>query len=252
MNSVVFLVSFIALLALPGRSGEIAVPFLGVATRPLSAEESRELALPAGVGLKVEEVVAGSPAASELIFGDVLRKLDDQILVNPRQLAVLVRLRDPGEKVKLGLVRDGEPSTVTVSLGERPLIESAQLEPGSSFGPGTRFPQGFGQADPWSGMDPHERMEQLQARMRDMMRGLDSDMPLREGLHRGRHMEWHENGTSMRLTEKDGDARLKITEGDKEIFDGPVNTKEDRAKIPEPYLDKLEARDAFGDPGTML
>ena len=245
-----------------GRAGENGLPFLGVATRPLSAVESRELNLPAGVGLRVEEVVAGSPAASDLVFGDVLHKLDDQILVNPQQLAVLVRLRDPGETVNLRVFGETGPQELAVKLGERPLIELARTAPGRSApSPHLPFPPGFDAWDPWGGtdLDPFERMERLQAEMRAMMRGVRPGMPRKGGVHRSRRVEWVEDGASIQLNETDGDSHLTIMENGKVVFDGPVNTPEQRAKVPDTYREKLEGQlgleyDPSGaqDDGTLL
>src|SRR5205085_1498555 len=52
---------------------------------------------------------------------DVLHKIDDQILVNEQQLAVLVRAHKPSEEVKLTVIRDGKPQTLTAKLAEKDL-----------------------------------------------------------------------------------------------------------------------------------
>ena len=55
----------------------------------MTADLAAQLKLPAGVGLLVQSVVDGSPAASDIKPHDIIDKLDDQILVEPTQLAVL-------------------------------------------------------------------------------------------------------------------------------------------------------------------
>ncbi len=111
--------------AVPARAQEPevleTVAFLGVATTPVDAMLARHLRLPRGVGLVVRQVEPGSPADGLIYVDDVLHKLGDQLLVNPEQLSVLVRMRDPGDKVELTLVRDGDPVEVTAVLGEREL-----------------------------------------------------------------------------------------------------------------------------------
>ena len=53
-----------------------------------------------GVGLLVNHVVPGSPAKlAGIEKHDVLHRLDDQYLINPPQLAVLIRTREPGDTV---------------------------------------------------------------------------------------------------------------------------------------------------------
>jgi len=96
------------------------VTHLGVMMRRPSRALRAHLGLPDGVGLVVQRVEGGSPAdRAGLKRNDVLHKLDDQILVNPEQLAVLVRMRKPGDEVKLAVVRKGERTTLAAALGER-------------------------------------------------------------------------------------------------------------------------------------
>jgi len=81
------------------------------------------LGLPEGVGLHVRHVEAGSAAeAAGLRAGDVLHKLDDQVLVNAEQLVVLVRMHSPGEAVTLHVLRDGEAKRLEAQLGAAPDI----------------------------------------------------------------------------------------------------------------------------------
>src|SRR5262249_11337015 len=70
-----------------------------------------------------------SPAAAAgLQVHDVLEKLDDQLLINPQQLAVLVRAKHPGDTVNLTLLHGGKESTITAKLAEKelPVLESPQ------------------------------------------------------------------------------------------------------------------------------
>jgi hypothetical protein len=72
------------------------------------------------VGLVVDELVPDSPAAKAgLKEYDVLQKLDDQLLVNPEQLATLVRMHKSGEEITLTVIREGKPTEVKVTLAER-------------------------------------------------------------------------------------------------------------------------------------
>ena len=93
--------------------------YLGVATSPAPEALADQLKLPKGVGLLVDFVDAKSPAAAAgLRKNDVLMKLDDQWLVNPAQLLVLVRMHKPKDKVALTLVRETEEQKVAAELGE--------------------------------------------------------------------------------------------------------------------------------------
>ena len=96
------------------------VAFLGVAATPASRAMSSQLRLPAGVGLVVQHVVTDSPAEEAgLRRDDVLHKLDDQLLVNAEQLAVLVRTFAPGDEVELTVIRAGGSTKLEATLAER-------------------------------------------------------------------------------------------------------------------------------------
>ncbi len=76
--------------------------------------------LPPGTGLTVSGITPGSPAEKAgLQTGDVLARLNDQILVNPGQFTTLIRTMKEGESVKLAILRKGEPSTVEATLASR-------------------------------------------------------------------------------------------------------------------------------------
>jgi len=96
------------------------VAFLGIHPERVDPALRAQLDLPDGVGILVAEVVEGSPAArAGLKAFDVLHRLDDQILVNPEQLRVLIGMHRPGEQVRLTVLRKAKPVTVTVKLGSR-------------------------------------------------------------------------------------------------------------------------------------
>lgn len=93
------------------------VTFLGVAVTPADPALAAQLRLPEGQGLVVTMVEDDSPAAKAgLKQHDVLRKLEDQILIDPRQLSVLVRTRKEGETVAVTYVRAGAEARATVKL----------------------------------------------------------------------------------------------------------------------------------------
>jgi putative serine protease PepD len=94
-------------------TGEATHAYLGV-----SLEESQD-----GVG--VAEVVEGGPAADAgLKAGDVVTKIDGDAVGDVASLTAAIRAHDPGDKVKLTVVRDGKESTVEVELGTYPKTQS--------------------------------------------------------------------------------------------------------------------------------
>ncbi len=100
--------------------------------------------LPPGIGFLVRSIDAGGPAeAAGLRELDLLWKLGDQMLVNEAQLATLLRLKQPGERIALSGFRGGQPLEVKLILGEAPIshphftgemIESA-IMPSTCDGP---------------------------------------------------------------------------------------------------------------------
>jgi hypothetical protein len=90
--------------------------FLGVEVTLVSPVLGAQLGLPRGTGLVVERLSPRSPAAGVLREHDVLTMLDDQILIDVRQLMVLVRNRKEGEEVTLAYLRGGQKATAKVKL----------------------------------------------------------------------------------------------------------------------------------------
>lgn len=114
------------------RPPMVDAAFLGVTAAPVDLALGSQLRLPPGVGLVVNHVVDNSPAeAAGLRPHDVLFKLEDQLLINAEQLAVLVRTHDPGDSVQLTIIRRGKRDKADATLGKRSL---------PPLGPGGRRP----------------------------------------------------------------------------------------------------------------
>jgi hypothetical protein len=83
------------------------------------------VAIPDGVGVNVIVVDPKGPSAGKVEAGDILTRLDDQVLVTPDQFRALVRMHKPGDKLKLVAVRDAEVKTIEVELAEKLGVERA-------------------------------------------------------------------------------------------------------------------------------
>lgn len=153
--------------------------YLGVITEAIPLQRADDLQLPRGTGLSVVAVAPDSPAAKAGIQpGDVFCKLNDQRLVNPAQLRVLVRLLSPKDDTKIQLVRKGKPETLTVNLGTRQLPE---ISPGGEE-PRMFMPQNNGRmnAIPFSFSDgamPKDMLRQLPKEFREQMERLGRQHP---------------------------------------------------------------------------
>jgi putative serine protease PepD len=72
-------------------------------------------------GAMVNEVVNGGPAdKAGLQVGDLVVSVNGKTVQGMDDLAAQIRLLEPGQKVQLGIVRDGKQQTITATLTNRP------------------------------------------------------------------------------------------------------------------------------------
>ncbi|MCS1407466.1 MAG: hypothetical protein M2R45_00624 [Verrucomicrobia subdivision 3 bacterium] len=94
--------------------------WLGVHIGRVSETTAAQVELKPGRGLIVQHVVQDSPAAEAgLKRFDILTALDDQILVNPDQLQVLVAGYEKDDVISLSVIRGGESLAVKATLTKR-------------------------------------------------------------------------------------------------------------------------------------
>jgi hypothetical protein len=202
---------------------KVKAAYLGLSgSRPTPAMRS-QLSLPAGVGLVVEVVEQDSPAARAGVNQyDVLHKLNDQILVNLEQLAILVRTFKPGDEVALTVLRQSKPKTLKVKLIEKEvydldyaemlgaagntqtlnLVGLAPVPAAGGVGGIGPFPYGFGGVS--GGIAAY-----------------DGEYKLEITLDKGKHL--------LVVTDKNG----------KQVFQGPVTTEADMKAVPEAIRRRL-------------
>lgn len=240
-----------------------SVTYLGVATEPANPVLTDQLGLAKGTGLVVTMVSPGSPATDVLKAHDVIVKLDDQLLIEQRQLAVLIRNHKEGDEVAVTYIRGGKEATAKVKLAKHDVPKMAALGggPGSDLlnlhymmmnggGPGMGRgdmdrvlalmdhggPGGPGQPGPGGAQVEIEREEG-------------------PGMHSvtvstsNSNMVFSDEQGSLDLTIKDGKKTLvaKNAKGE-QLFSGPVNTPEQRKAMPEDVrarLDKLEGMQEY-------
>ena len=167
----------------------IKAAYLGVTTKPISPELTAQLDLPKGIGLTVTFVGDESPAAKAgLRAHDVLHKLGDQLLVNADQLRVLVRTYQPGNTVKLTVLRGGKSQVLEAKLIEKQVPELVpggmqmprifRFEPGAAIQPG--MPAGEGLEPGREGLDwqpmPENQLDENMRRQLDQLRQQQGDI----------------------------------------------------------------------------
>src|SRR5436190_7842702 len=101
------------------RAPKVPVTWLGVETSSVPRVVSEQLGLAKGFGLVVDYIVPDGPAAtSGLQQNDILKMFNDQILMEPDQLAKLVRSYPEGTNVTFTVLRKNAEQKITVKLGK--------------------------------------------------------------------------------------------------------------------------------------
>ena len=117
------------------QDGRVARAYIGITG--LTIDESLDrLNLAARSGVLVQEVQPGSPAAragirggdaeatlagSRIVLGgDVITRIDGRRVGSMDDVVRAVNRHQPGQTVDIEVVRDGDPETISVKLGQRP------------------------------------------------------------------------------------------------------------------------------------
>jgi len=118
------------------EDGEAEYAYIGVSSQALYPQLARKLGLDTTFGGLVSEVVSGGPAEEagieggndKLNFqagqyrtgGDVILQVDGRDIVGPDDLAEVIAVHQPGDRVTLTILRDDERKQVELTLGKRP------------------------------------------------------------------------------------------------------------------------------------
>jgi len=99
------------------KYGSVKRGYIGVSFVPLSADNPAEIKSNEVSGLYVNEVVpGGGGAAAGLKSGDVIKKVDGVVINDSPDLQERIGRLNPGDKVKLSVLRDGSLRDFTVTL----------------------------------------------------------------------------------------------------------------------------------------
>lgn len=117
------------------RAGVVRHAWLGITGTTITEEVAFELGLPVRRGVLVFEVVEGGPAALAGLRGgrtsaprdiprggDVILAIDGRPVSTFGQMAAYVLSKRIGDTVLLEMLRDGQPFSASVVLGERPTL----------------------------------------------------------------------------------------------------------------------------------
>jgi Do/DeqQ family serine protease len=101
------------------KYGSVKRGQLGVSMYTVTPDIAHSLGLPSAVGALVSQVVEGSPADKAGIrTGDVITSVNGQPVKSNSELRNTIGLLRVGDKVDIGLVRDGKPVKVTAVIAD--------------------------------------------------------------------------------------------------------------------------------------
>jgi hypothetical protein len=248
------------------KAPKVPMTFLGVETSQVPDVVSEQLGLAKGLGLVVEYVVPDSPAASAGIQqNDILKMLNDQILMEPSQLRKLLQTFSDGTEVTLTVLRKGQEQKITVKLSKKEMPQRHSFMPGGNHD--------------WDFDETGDVGEQMQ----EMKEQLQEQLGAQRGVIRGAVIKAHEaakraredarrTAREIRILSKDngaikatkidlGKAQIVFCDGKGEmklenvngkklltakdpqgklLFSGLVETKEDLDKVPADVRERYE------------
>ena len=271
----------------PGAEAK-KVPFIGVVTSPLGEAVRAQTTLPEDVGLSVDVVSPDSPAAKAgLKAHDILAKYDDQLLCAAVQLSALVKRTGTGNKATLIVLRGGKELPIEVTVGEHAAQATFKVEglniavgqPGQPGGPrdvagqplapevirlieemgvkagGVVFGEQYGFAVPAPGVD---------APVLPQSSG-PNDTPQVQRNQRivlvNPNVQSQSQSVSI-VANDDGRVELRETNGKRTVtildksgaqqYSGPLDTQEDREKIPAELRSRVEQAEASAGPKAVI
>jgi len=259
----------------PGIAGgldeapKVPMTFLGVETSQVPNVVSEQLGLTKGLGLVVDYVVPNSPAAlAGVQQNDILKMLNDQILMEPTQLRKLLQTFSEGTEVTLTILRKGQEQKIAVKLAKKEMPQRHSMMPGGNHDMHWDFDETGDVGD-----QMQELKEQLKEQLGDTQRGIirgaviqahEAAKRAREDARRAAReirILSNDNGT-LKATKIDlGKAQIVFCDGKGEmklenvngkklltakdpqgklLFSGPVETKEDLDKVPADVRERYE------------
>jgi serine protease Do len=111
------------------KTGSVHHGYLGISMNDVTPDNAGFFNLPDASGAIVSQVSPDSPAGHAGVqSGDVIRELDARKIPNGSALQVAVSEMAPGNSINLGILRNGKPETVHVTVGEFHAKESEEAE----------------------------------------------------------------------------------------------------------------------------
>jgi PDZ domain len=259
----------------PGMPGhhekgpKVPVTYLGVETSQVPTVVSEQLGLAKGLGLVVDYVEPNSPAATAGVQqNDILKMLNDQILIEPSQLRKLLQTFSDGTEVTLTILRKGQEQKLTAKVAKKEVPQRHSLFPGGNHDWHWDFDE-TGDL----GEQMQDLKEQLKEQLGDAKRGIirGAVMQAHEAARQARddarraaeelRIFFEDNGAvkasridlgkaQVVFSDEKGELKLENVDGKKLLiakdpqgkllFSGPVETQQDLDKMPADVRERYE------------
>src|SRR5438105_7622121 len=250
------------------KGPKVPVTYLGVETSQVPPVVSEQLGLGKGLGLVVDYVEPNSPAAAGGVqLNDILKMLNDQILIEPSQLRKLLQTFPDGADVTITILRKGQEQKVTVKLTKKERPQRHSWTPGDKHEGHWDFDETGDFGEEMQGLK--EQLQEQLGAQRGMIRG--AVMKAHEAARRARE-DARRAAREIRILSQDhgalkatridlgnaqivfsddkGEMKVENVDGKKLLtakdpqgkllFSGPVETKEDRDKMPADVRERYE------------
>jgi hypothetical protein len=233
--------------------------FLGVETSRVPRVVSEQLNLPRGFGVVVDYVVPNSAAAAAgLQQNDILRMLNDQILVDSDQLGTLVRSFPDGTSVNLTVLRKGQELKLTAKLqqhqeksGRGPVGYEWNFDRVDRLNEQLDRLKDFHMPDMSAVREAAARAEKEALRAGDEARRAARGLRIvttDDGTVKAAHIDLGK--AQIVFSDEKGELKLETVNGKKMLtakdasgkilFQGPIDTEEERAKLPSEVRQRYE------------
>jgi serine protease Do len=120
------------------KTGSVHHGYLGISMNDVTPENAHFFNLTDATGAIVAQVTPDSPAShAGLQNGDVIERLNGEKLENGSALQMAIADVTPGTKVQLGILRNGHPQTIDLTVGEyhaKAEVASNEGGPGGAAG----------------------------------------------------------------------------------------------------------------------
>lgn len=101
--------------------GKVTRGFLGVQPSSISSYIAKGLELPSKNGAFISKLVANGPAEKAgLLPGDIVTKIDKNLIVDKEDLLETIANIKPGTNITVEIIRKGEKLLIPTEIGERP------------------------------------------------------------------------------------------------------------------------------------